>query len=268
VKLPDRRQLGLAFADIAAGTHTWRPWYTLGTSEVRQRYRRSFFGPFWVSMSMAVQAGVMGFVLAFLFKIEVSRFLPFLCISLVTWTFFMTSIIEGANCFIANSGVILQVKRPLWTYLMLTLWRNAIIYAHTIVVFVIAAAAFGIYPTRHYLLIPLGLVLLVVNVAWMALAAALISARFRDVPILIQNLFSVLVWLTPVFYQPDQLGPQARLITDLNPLTYVIEVARAPFLNQALPAFVWCAAALLACIGWLLTFLLFARTRARVPFWL
>jgi ABC-type polysaccharide/polyol phosphate export permease len=102
----------------------------------------------------------------------------------------------------------------------------------------------------------------------MVLAAGLISARFRDVPLLIQNAFNVLLWLTPVYYQPEQLGPVARLIIDANPLTYVLEVARAPFLNHLPPASTWLTASGITLFGWLLTYALFVRTRARVPFWL
>lgn len=225
-------------------------------------------GPFWVTISMGIQAIVMGFLLAFLFKLDVQRYLPFLCISLVTWNFLMNSISDGANCFISMSAVILQVKRPLWTYMMLVLWRNAIIYVHTLPVFILAAVAYGVYPTSHYLLVPLGLALLIVNVSWMALVVGLISARFRDVPLLIQSLFSALVWLTPVYYQLDQLGQTSRMIIELNPLTYVIGVARAPFLNQALPLSAWLIAFGVAVFGWILALAVFARTRARVPYWL
>lgn len=263
-----RRQISLAARDLVDGTRIWRTWYVMGLSEVRQRYRRSTLGPFWVTLSMGIQALIMGFVLSFLFKIEVQRYLPFLCISLATWSFLMTVVIEGANSFISMSAVILQVKRPLWMYVMLTLWRSAIVYAHTVVIFIVAAVIYGIVPSATYLLIPAGLALLVVNAGWMALAAGLLSARFRDVPLLIQNAFTVLVWLTPVYYHADQLGPRVRLITELNPLTYIMEVARAPFLNEAPPATVWGMAIGVAVLGWALTFALFVRTRARVSYWL
>lgn len=268
IKIASSRQVSLALKDLWDGTRNWLTWYVLGVSEVRQRYRRSMIGPFWVTISMGIQAAVMGFVLAFLFKIDVHRFLPFLCISLVTWNFFSNVLNEGANCFISMAGVILQIKRPLWIYVMLAIWRNAIIYAHTVVVFLIAAIAYGVYPTATYLLIPIGLALLVINVGWMGLAAGLISARFRDVPLMIQNAFSVLVWVTPVYYQPDQLGPRARLIVEINPLTYVIEVARAPFLNETPSALAWSVAIGLALVGWAATFILFVRTRARLAYWL
>jgi len=263
-----RRQISLAIDDVLAGARHWRIWYILGISELRQRYRRSTLGPFWITLSMAVQVAVMGLLLAYLFSIPIGRYIPFLCISIVTWSFLSTSINEGATCFIQMNAVILQVKRPLSTYVMLVLWRNAIIYAHTIIIFAVAAFAFQIVPTLPYLLIPAGLGLLVLNVSWMALAAGLLSARFRDVPMLIQNAFNVLVWLTPVYYQPEQLGPRTRLIIELNPLTYVLDVARAPFLNNLPPAFAWFAALGVALFGWLLTFALLVRTRARVPFWL
>jgi lipopolysaccharide transport system permease protein len=263
-----RKQAALALKDLADGTLNWRLWYVLGISEVRQRYRRSILGPFWITMSMSIQVAVMGFLLAFLFGLQLGRYLPFLCISIVTWTFLSTVINEGASCFVTMSTVILQVKRPLTAYIMLILWRNAIIYAHTIGVFMVAMLIMGSAPGESYFLIPASLLLLVVNASWIALAAGLISARFRDVPLLIQNAFSVLVWLTPVYYLPEQLGSRTRLLIDLNPLTYILDVARVPFLNQLPPASTWLAAVAIAAFGWLLTFAIFVRTRARVPYWL
>lgn len=263
-----RRQVSLAIKDLVDGIRYWRVWYVLGLSEVRQRYRRSMLGPFWVTLSMGIQAMVMGFLLTFLFGLDLGRYLPFLCISLVTWTFLSGAINEGANSFILMSSVILQVKRPLSTYVMLVLWRNAIIYAHTIVVFVLAALAFEIRPTLVSLLIPVGLGLLILNTSWMALAAGLLSARFRDVPMLIQNAFNVLLWLTPVYYQPEQLPARARIVIDVNPLTYVLEVARAPFLNDVPSFSTWLIALGITFLGWLMAFALFVRVRARVPFWL
>jgi len=262
------RQASLALKDLVEGILSWRTWYVMGVSELRQRYRRSTLGPFWVTMSLAIQAFVMGVLLSFLFQTDINRHLPYICISLVTWTFIAGAINEGTNCFIGLSGTILQVRRPLSTYVALTLWRNAIIYAHTIIVFILVAVIFRIIPSTPYLLIPFGLTLLVLNMGWMALTVGLISARFRDVPLLISNLFTILMWLTPVYYRPEQLAPDIRIIIEVNPLTYVLEVARAPFLNEVPSLFAWVAAALMAVFGWVLAFALLMRTRARVPYWL
>lgn len=263
-----RRKFSLALDDLVAGTCSWRIWYVLGVADVRQRYRRSLLGPFWITLSLGTQAVVMGFLLAYLFRIDAHRYIPFLCIGIVIWNFISNSLMEGANCFILLGNLILQVKRPLWTYLMQVLWRNSIIFLHTIVLFGAAAFVFKIVPSATYLLIPAGLGLLLGNVAWMALAAGLLSVRFRDIPIMVQTAIPLLVWLTPVYYQPDQLGATTRMIIELNPLTHVVEVARAPFLNQVPALSSWLASIAVGVFGWLLTLALFARTRARVPFWL
>jgi len=262
-----KRQIALALQDLSEGTRNWRIWYVLGISDVRQRYRRSLLGPFWITLSIGIQTLVMGLLLSYLFRIDLHRYFPFLCMGIVIWNFISSTINEGANCFILTGPVILQVKRPLWTYMMQTLWRNVINFGHTVIVFVVVAAIFRIVPSVNYVVAPVGLVLLATNLAWMSLAAGLLSVRFRDLPMLIQTALPLLVWLTPVFYHPDQLGPTTRMIIELNPLTHMVEIARAPFLNQ-MPAFSsWLAAVGVGFFGWLMTFALFVRVRARVPFW-
>jgi ABC-type polysaccharide/polyol phosphate export permease len=234
---------------------------------MRHRYRRSMLGPFWITATMGIQAFVMGVLLSFLFKTDTQKFLPFVCVSLVTWTFISVSLNEGASAFISMSGAITQVHRPLWTYVMLVLWRNALIYVHTVVVFFVPAFYMGIYPSWTYILIPFGLAIVILNTGWLALAVGVISARFRDVPLIITNALNVLVWLTPIYYQPEQLGANTRALLSLNPLTSIIEVGRAPFLNQVPPLSTWLTAIGIAVFGWVFVLGLYSRTRARIPFW-
>ena len=47
----------LAWHDIRDGLSAWRLWTSLGWSDIRQRYRRSVIGPFWITLSMAVLVG-------------------------------------------------------------------------------------------------------------------------------------------------------------------------------------------------------------------
>ena len=91
--------------------------HLIGTNEIRNRYRRSTLGPFWASISMGVQAVVTAFVLGFLFKQPVERFLPFICISLVVWNFVLNTVNEGASAFIGCGELIAQVKRPFSVYI-------------------------------------------------------------------------------------------------------------------------------------------------------
>ncbi|MFQ5668532.1 MAG: ABC transporter permease [Candidatus Binatia bacterium] len=263
-----RANMREAISDLAGGFANWRVWYLLGLNEVRHRYRRSTIGPFWLTLSMGVQATVMGVLFGFLFQQNLDRFLPFLCISLVLWNFIQSVVSDGAMSFIGASGLIMQVKRPLCVHVFQVVWRNVIILGHTVVIFFLVAVIFSVYPTWSYILALPGLALMLLNVSWTALAAAILSARFRDVPMIIQNAFTVLFWLTPVLYLPSQMKGKMQIVVQVNPLAHILEVVRAPLLQGVPTTTNWLVAAGVALVGWALVLLLFARTRSRVPHWL
>jgi homopolymeric O-antigen transport system permease protein len=261
-------QVERALQDMWSGVNAWRLWTLFGFNDVRMRYRRSILGPFWASLSMALQVLVTGFVMSFLFHMTLGRYFPYLCIGLIVWATLTTIVSEGATAFISASELILQVKRPLFVYLLQVVWRNVIVGAHTIVIFFVVAFLFGLFPGPTYLLAIPGLALFLLNCVWMAGVVAILSTRFRDIPLIVTNAFMALFWLTPVVYQIDQLSGRMKALISLNPLYHMIEVFRAPLLLTMPSALNWLVAIGSAVIGWTFLFLLFARTRKRIPFWL
>lgn len=261
-------QLERAVEDIWAGLNAWRLWMLFGYNDVKMKYRRSTLGPFWASLSMGAQVLVTGFVMAYLFHMPLHRYLPYICIGLIIWSFLTTIISEGATAFISSAELILQVKRPLFVYLLQVVWRNLILGAHTIVIFFVVAFLFALFPGPTYLLAIPGLALFLLNCVWAASVVGILSTRFRDIPLIVTNAFMALFWLTPVVYEVDQMSGPIRTLISYNPLYHVIEVFRAPLLLAEPSIANWLVAIGTAIIGWLLLLLLFARTRKRIPFWL
>ena len=264
----DGEKLNKAVDDLAGGMRSWRLWFLLGVNEIRHRYRRSTIGPFWLTLSMGVQATVMGVLFGFLFQHNLERFLPYLCISLVVWNSIQSIVNEGSMAFISATGLIMQVKRPLSACIYQVIWRNLLISAHTIVIFFVVSLIFGLYPSWTYIFFIPGLLLLVANVSWMAFTAAILSARFRDVPMIIQNSFTVLFWLTPVLYMPSQMKGRMELVILFTPFSHFLEVVRSPLLGAMPSAINWSVPICTAICGWILAIFLFARTRSRIPYWL
>lgn len=256
-----------ALLDLVDGVRMWPVWLQIASDEIRDRYRRSTLGPLWASITMGVQAAVTAFVLGFLFGNELERFAPFITISLILWNFIMAVVIEGANTFISVADRILQIKRPFSYYIYLGIWRNILLLGHSMIVFFITVVIFGLWPGWTYLMAIPGFLLLLLNLSWMSLFSATLSVRFRDVPLIVQNSFTLLFWLTPILYDPKQLHSTIQIIVNLNPLTHVVEVARAPFLLGTPTLENWIVSGVLAVAGWAVTFLLFARTRHRISFW-
>jgi lipopolysaccharide transport system permease protein len=147
------------------------------------------------------------------------------------------------------------------------IFKTIIEAAHNFLVYVVVAIIFFVYPGENFFWLLITIPLCLMNVTWMAFMLAIVSTRFRDVPMIVQSAMGVLFWLTPIIYYPEQLGDKA-LILQFNPLYHLLDVLRLPILNQAptLTNLVVCL--VLAIAGWIATIWLFAKYRSRIPFWL
>src|SRR6202162_2773150 len=69
--------------EVAAGFRAWRVWGIMGWDDIRQRYRRSVIGPFWITLSMGIFILVLGVIYSRLFHTELRTFLPYLTVGYV-----------------------------------------------------------------------------------------------------------------------------------------------------------------------------------------
>jgi ABC-type polysaccharide/polyol phosphate export permease len=260
-------QIVAAGMDLQAGGRDWRLSRLLAWQDIKQRYRRSTLGPIWLTLSSGIQMLTMSVVSSFLFNTPVQKALPFVCAGMLFWQFITGMINEGAGLFVSSSGYLTQIKIPFTVFVMQVVWRNLFISAHNAVTYIVVAFVFGVVPSAAILLWPLGLALDVICMSWVILFCAIVSARYRDVPVMIQNFLTVIVWLTPLMYFPEQLG-QKRYLADYNPFTHIIALLREPLLGGTPTLNDWLVVLSVAIVGWMGTLLFFARFRARIVYWL
>lgn len=261
------KQLDLAVDDLRAGIASWRLSHFLAWQDIKQRYRRSTLGPIWMTLSFGVQIFTMGFLSAALFGAQFDKSFPYVCAGMLLWSLITQIINDGTGLFIASARYITQIKCPLTTFLLQTVWRNLIIAGHNVAIYVAIALYFVVVPGPSMVLWPLGLLLVVICLSWIALIVAVISARYRDVPVIIANIIAVLFWLTPLMYFPEALGKR-RYIADYNPFTHMIALVREPLLGRTPTLHDWLIVLAIAIVGWAGTFLFFARFRSRIVYWL
>src|SRR3984957_6061569 len=73
--------------DLYDGLMNWQLWSMLGWNDIRQRYRRSALGPFWITISMAIFIVLLGFIYSKLFHQDIAVYLPYIAMGLITWGF-------------------------------------------------------------------------------------------------------------------------------------------------------------------------------------
>jgi ABC-type polysaccharide/polyol phosphate export permease len=261
-----KKNLQLALRDLWQGLLQFRVWSLLAWQEVRQRYRRSILGPFWLTISTGVMIAAMGPLYGRLLGQDVASYFPYLAISLVLWQLLASLTTEACQTFIAGESYIKNLKLPLLVHVLRVIWRNLIIFAHNFVIVIIVYILVAPPAGWHLLEFPLGVIALVVNAVWVCLLLGALCARFRDIPQIIGSLVQVAFFLTPVIWRAEMLGRNAWA-AEYNPYFHFLEVIRQPLLGRSASVLSWTAIALITFSGWLFTLIFFARFRSRIAYW-
>ena len=244
-------------------------WLFWGWLDIRQRYRRSFLGPLWVTMTMGVSILATGLVYAFLFKQEVANYLPYVAAGFVLWSLISGYIGEACSVFIQNEGFINQLNLPFLIYPIRLLWRYIIMFMHHMIILGIVLMLFTPLTITSLLAAILGLFLVCLNLFWIGLVLGLISVRLRDLPILVSTIFQVMFLITPVIWPVSALGNR-MIIAMWNPFYHLIEVVRTPLLYGITS--LWgthlIVSATMAFFGLGIGFVLLSAWKRRLVFWL
>jgi ABC-type polysaccharide/polyol phosphate export permease len=254
-------------AELVAGFYAWRVWMILGWDDIRQRYRRSVIGPFWITLSMGMFILLLGIIYSRLFHTDVQTYIPFLSAGFTIWGFMSQSVNESCQAFHESARIIKQIKLPYSIYLLRVVWRNFIIFLHTVVIFVPVAIIFRVTPTWSTLLVIPGLFLVCVNVIWVGLVLSILSTRFRDMQPIVGTMVQITMFATPIMWPVTSLSG-GTFIAEINPVYHLIDIVRAPMLGSAPELRSWAVAAVLAIVGSIFASLLLASKSRRIVFWL
>jgi ABC-2 type transport system permease protein len=287
-----------AVADIVGGWHERELWSHLGWQDIKQKYRRSVLGPLWITISQGVLALALGLLYSQLFGLHLPTFLPYIVAGFIVWTFISGCLLEGMETFIANEGLIRHLPAPLTVYALRTVWRQTLMFAHNLVIYLIILVIFFGALDEPYQLntgycepgsaaichpglgwysltaIP-AFAVLAINGGWVALFLGVISTRFRDFPQLIGSIIQLMFYMTPIVWPIDQLyagGGRDAVSWVLpfiyfNPFYHFVQIIRAPMLGQAVNIWSWVVVIGITVVGWALALVVLRNYRSRVSYW-
>ena len=172
----------------------------------------------------------MGVVWAKLFNQDIRTYLPFVTTGIVCWGFVSALPNEGCSTYTGNEGVIKQLRIPLTTLNCIVVWRNVIILLNNLVIVILVIVFFPVPVTWATLLFIPGVLIVSVNGLWATMVLGMVSLRYRDIPPLVSNMVQVLLFVTPIFWNPGQIGEKSRLV-QWNYVYHITNIIRAPLLG-------------------------------------
>src|SRR6201991_4123007 len=265
------RTMSRARRDLIDGFARRELWAHLGWQDIKQRYRRSVLGPFWITIATGTTAVAMGLLYSKLFKLPLAEHLPYVTLGLIIWNLINASILEGADVFVANEGLIKQLPTPLSVHVYRLVWRQVILFGHKAIIFVIIAALLPQpWKWTDLSVIP-ALALIVLNCVWVALCFGILATRYRDISPLLFSLVQLLFFMTPIIWNESTLRQQGAgsyaKVVELNPLLHYLDIVRAPLLGADQELRHWLVVLSLTVIGWIFALFAMRQYRARVPYW-
>jgi lipopolysaccharide transport system permease protein len=243
--------------------------FMLAWEDVRQAYRRSAIGPFWLTIGMAIQIVSMGLIFGLIFKTDLTEYLPYLASSIIFWGLISTTLNEGCMTFISSEAMIKQLNLPHFHYVIRTIWRNLVSTGHNLVIYPLILLVFWQFPGWTLIAFIPGLTILILNITWVVWLFGMMSARFRDMQPIVASVMTIAFYVTPVMWFPKLIenNPLAHLMLGLNPIYHWLQIVRLPILGQWPTWENWGLALLSAIFGWVVTIAAYKKYRSMIAYW-
>jgi ABC-type polysaccharide/polyol phosphate export permease len=192
----------------------------------------------------------------------------YVAVGIIFYSGIQTFMTGGTQVFVKEKSRILNVALPLSVFAMKNMARVLIELVVTspiiIVTMIFSRPDFG---PAMLLALP-GILIYFVFGFGVTLALGTIASRFADVIYLTMAAMRVMLFMTPVFWLPEQTRGARHVFANFNPLYHILTVVREPLMGVT-PAPLHYVVASLTALGALAAGLtLFARFRGRIPLWI
>jgi ABC-type polysaccharide/polyol phosphate export permease len=269
IATPSARQPFNLFAPLLAGPLR-RPhiWWGLAWNDTVQSYRRTFFGPFWITLNLVIFAMAITLVFGSVFKVPSVDYAGYVVCGMIPWMWVSAMLSDMGNTFIGYGPFLRSTPIDKAIFVWVAVCKQAIILVHQLIVYAGLVVVGLVQPTLYTLLIfPFLVVLFALSIPFTAITAV-VFARYRDVPRLISGSIIIVMMVTPIFWKEEMITGWRSAVVFLNPIHYVIDFIRRPLLGEP-PGFETVAVVLgLTAVLWILGSLFYNRYQKYVVFWI
>lgn len=204
----------------------WVQTKELTIASIKSRYRKTWAGFLWVILNPLLMFGVQSLVFRKFLKLDMPDYFLFLLGGLLPWIFFTSTIQMGTPVFVNQAQLLRSFKINPWVILGAQVLDN---FLNFIVSFLIIMLPFYVFSGKSVitlLLLPIVLIPLLVGTLSITITLSVLNIFYRDINFVMGFIFSLLFFLTPIFY-PKEFVPEAyQWMIELNPVIYFIDPFR------------------------------------------
>ena len=221
-------------------------WSHLVASDLRSRWRRSFFGILWTIIQPLGMTLLLAIVLSKMLNSDIYTYATYILSGIVVWECVTACVTGGSLSFVQADAYIKQCKHPLAIYTLRTVLTSLVVLGLASVALygwsaIVLPENFGWHWIATLTIFPI-----ICTILWpLSTLLAYIGVRFRDVPHVTGLAMQALWFVSPVYFE-EKMFRQGGLdfLVDYNPIYHLLQLVRAPLLEGRWPNIENCAYAL------------------------
>lgn len=204
--------------------------------DFRLRHQGSVLGVLWSLLLPLSQLVVLVFLFQRVVPLGIEAYPAFVLSGLLPWTWFSTTLAGAGTLFVGNRDL---VRRPGFspaTLVVVDVLANLLVFLISLPLLLVLLAAYGRAPGGALVLLPLLLAIQAVLQTGLGLAVATLNVFWRDVQNVVTVALTLLFYLTPVFWRPQEAGGAYALVHAVNPMAMLVTSYRDVLFHGTAPA--------------------------------
>lgn len=208
--------------------------YFLTWRDVKVKYKQTAIGAAWAIFQPFITMIVFTVFFGKLAKMP-SDGIPypiFVYSGLIFWTLFSTSLAQVSNTFLENERIVTKVYFPRIILPVSSIITNIVDFLIASVILIGMMIYYHYVPTLAGLLIfPVLILMTIFSTLGIGLLFSSLNVKYRDVRFILPFFIQLLLFITPVIYPVSIVSQKYRWVLGLNPMSGVIDAARAGILG-------------------------------------
>lgn len=226
--------------------------YILAWRDVKVRYKQAVIGIVWTILQPLLLVALFTLVFHRIASLDTgttAAYPIFAFTGLLPWLQFATIVPTAAQSIVSNSMLVSKVYFPRLVIPMGSVLSRAPDFVISSALLLVLMGVYGFVPPVTVALLPLIMVASMLAAASLGVWFSALNVAYRDVQYVVPFLMQAWMFITPIAYPTSAVPPRLSWLPALNPMSWVIDVARWALLGSPVPVFVTLVSAAVMCVA-------------------
>ena len=206
----------------------------LVASDLRARFRRSYFGVLWAIIQPLAFSLLIALVWSNIFQSKTYwEFALYVFSGMIVWEMFVNTVLLSQEALLGGAGYLKQTRAPFLVFQLRQPLTSSIILMFGVAGFVALMLALGQMPPPglHLLLLPAFLVMYLLFAIPISIIMSIVGTLYRDARHVSMIAVQALFFISPIMLEREILDkPGLEAFQYANPMVAILDLFRAPML--------------------------------------